>query len=245
MTDEIQGGDIPVNVDVSATADSPVPEVSSEAESAPIETPIAEEKTLTQSQANKIIAREKREYAKKYEAEYQAKLAHERNALLASQSQPPSQGYGMTQEQIQLAIRQEAQKMSTESKVNDILTSFDSKIRQEIARDPDFADDYDALNIEAHPGLVLLTNQLDNTAEVIKELAKNPTKFSTVLMLANSGSHEMAKRELQRLSSSIKTNKAAENYKKAPAPLGQIKSSNVLTNDGKASVTSFRAKFKG
>lgn len=244
MTDEIQN-DVTQDVNVDFSAADSGQDLSGVAENATAEqAEQQEEKTLTQSQVNKLIAREKREAQQKTAREYEARMAQQ-TAQINAQSQ---QGASiMNDAQISQLVRQEAAKMAAEQQAGYIANAFESKMKQAFAQDPDFADDYDALNIEAHPRVLIMANELDNTADVIKEMAKNPSKFAQVLLLANAGSGELAKRELQSLSSSIKTNKAALQQKKAPSPLGQIKSSPALVGDGKPSVASFRSnpKYRG
>ena len=204
-----------------------------------------EEKTLTQSQVNKIVAREKREAEQKAARAYEQRLAEHSAENVKNNGENANNN--LSSSQIAKLVREEAARLAATQYATTVANAFESKIRQAIHADPDFSDDYDALNIEAHPRLVMMTNELENTADVIRDFARNPSKLANELLLANSGGEELAKRELSRLSSSIKTNKAALSQKKAPAPLGQIKSSSTTEVDDTHSIKSFRSnpKYRG
>jgi ABC-type hemin transport system substrate-binding protein len=112
--------------------------------------------------------------------------------------------------------------------------------------DPEFAKLYDAMNIEAHPDLIIWMSGMDNKASVVKEMASNPTKFTNILMLARSGSTGLAKMELEKISASIKANQEAQkNAKSIDSPLSQLKPSNISSDNGDMSVSDYRLMFKG
>lgn len=210
------------------------------------------EKMLPQSHVSKIAAREAREAAERTRAELTAQFEREKAELLRQQGQPQGQQAGnlggvqqYSEAQIRQMIQQEAQQLSNLAAGQRMEAEYRQKINNEIQKDPEFADLYDALNIEQHPDLVYLVNQLDNTASVVKDIAKNPAKFSNVLMLARSGSPKLAHIELQKLSSSIKANEAAQKQPAAPEPLGQLKPSNIGADNGDMSVADYRKIFIG
>lgn len=210
---------------------------------APVETaPEAPaEKMIPQSQVSKIAAREAREAAEKARAELLAEIERQRN-----ESAPPAQSLGgmqqMTPEQLRQAIRQEATLMARHAQAAQIESDFKAKIAAEKMADPDFADLYEAMNIEAHPNLIIWANSMDNTAQIIKDLANNPAKYSHILNLVNSHAPKLAEMELQKLSKSIKANIEAQKQPKAPEPLSQIKPSNIGAGDGSFEVSDFRSQ---
>jgi hypothetical protein len=239
MTENI---DIPVEStgEQAASIDESTP--IQEQESAPVEqvTETQQEKMIPQSQVSRIAAREAREAADRARQETIAE--YERRTQEANREQASSIG-GIQQQspdQIRDMIRQEAMMMSRQAQAQQIESDFKSKIAAERMADPDFADSYDALNIEAHPELVIWANGLDNTAQIIKDLANNPAKYSNILMLAKSGAPMLAQKELQKLSQSIKANLAAQKQPKAPDPLSQIKPSSIGVDNGSMEVSDYR-----
>ncbi len=209
--------------------------------------PVAE-KMIPQSEVNRIAARESRQAAEK--ARNEMKAQYERQAAQAQSqqtSQPQNLG-GMQQhspDQLRQMIQEEAWKMSQHAMAQKIEQDWLSSMNAEKDNDPEFAQLYDALNIEAHPDLVLWANGLDNKVAVVKDIAKNPSKFSSILMLARSGSPELAKMELNKLSSSIKANEAASKQPQIDSPLSQIKPSNIGSDSSNMSVKDYMLIFRG
>lgn len=218
-----------------------------ESDEAQQEKPVEPEKMLPQSQVNKIAAREARIAADKTRQEMVAqfekeRMANQRNDSGSSDQPTSSQPSDykiqqMIQEQaVLLAHRQTAQRIGAEYK---------QKIDVEMRSDPEFAELYDALNIEQHPDLILLTNGVDNTAAVIKDFANNPAKFANVLMLARSGSPRLAEMEIAKLSKSIKVNEAAKKQPSVPTPSSQLKPSNISPDSGKLEIADFKRRYRG
>jgi len=81
-----------------------------------------------------------------------------------------------------------------------------------------------------NPRLISLAGQVENSAEVVYELARNPHKVKRILDAGSSGLVEM-----RNLASSIKQNTAAKNKTYPSEPLGHIKSSNTGLGDGNLS----------
>lgn len=203
----------------------------------------AAEKMIPQSQVSKIAAREAREAAEKARAEVRAQYERSQNQQTGSPNLGGIQQH--SQDDIRRMIQEEAYKMSQHAMAQQIEKDWLSTMNAEKDKDPEFAELYDELNIEAHPDLVLWVNGMDNKAAIVKDIAKNPGKFSSILMLARSGSPELAKKELNKLSVSIKANEEAQKQAKVDAPLSQMKPSNIGTDNGEMSVSDYRLLFKG
>ncbi len=216
-------------------------ENSADATSAP-EAPV--EKMIPQSQVNRIAAREAREAEARVRAQYERQMAE---ANQAAQNVQGNLG-GMTQfspEQIRQVILQEAQAISQRQTVENIVNDWHGTMNAERDADPEFDRLYDELNIEAHPNLVYMMSSMDNKASIVKDMAKNPIKFSNILMLSQSSSPALAQRELQKISASIKANSDAQSKARTVAePLSQLKSSNIGQGDGDKSVSDFRNMFR-
>jgi hypothetical protein len=203
------------------------------------------EKMFTQSQLQAIAAKESRKAEEKAEARVRAEYESRMTQPQQTQSQSMGGIQQTSQEEIQRMIRQEAYNMSRQHQANEIEQNWLSAMEAEKIADPEFADLYDAIGIEQQPGLVLAMSGMENKAQVVKDLAKNPSKYANILTLANGGSPKLAMMELNKLSSSIKTNEEARKQPKVDAPLSQIRASNIGGDDGNystMSTTDFRSQ---
>lgn len=207
----------------------------------------APEKMIPQSQVNRIAAREAREAAEKARNEERARYERERAQSIA-QSQPDAAPQNIggiqqhSQDDIRRMIQEEAWRLSQTEMASRIEREWLSAMNAEKDADPEFSDLYDALNIEAHPDLLLWMNGLENKTAVVKDIAKNPSKFSNILMLARSGSPKLAEMELRKLSASIKANGEAQKQAAVDTPLSQIKPSNIGSDSGGMSVKDYMAQ---
>jgi hypothetical protein len=225
------------------TIDAPVTQTQSEsAGSAESQQKTQAERMFSQSELRGITAKAEKKAAESAEARVRAEYESRMAQTPQQQAQPQNVG-GMQQqspEDIQRLIRQEAFNMSREHQAQQIEQNWKSAMDAEKLADPDFADLYDAIGIEAQPGLIIAMAGMDNKALVVKDLAKNPSKYANILTLANGGSHKLAQLELNKLSASIKTNEEAKKTPKVDAPLSQIRASNIGGDDGNLSVTDYR-----
>jgi hypothetical protein len=203
------------------------------------------EKMFTQSQTQAIAAKEARKAEERAEARVRSEYESKRTQSQSTQSQSIG---GITQtspEEIQRLIRQEAFTMSREHQAKQIESDWLSAMDAEKIADPEFAELYDAIGIEQQPGLILSMVGMDNKAQVVKDLAKNPSKYANILMLANGAAPKLAQMELNKLSASIKANAEAKKQPKVDAPLSQIRPSNIGGDDGNysnMSTTDFRSQ---
>jgi hypothetical protein len=126
-----------------------------------------------------------------------------------------------------------------------IAQNFESKMDAAKTKYADFDEKYAALNIEQHPELVLWTQGMDNVGDVMYDIASNPEKVASVLMLARGGFPQLAQQKLQSLSASISANEAAKKIPEVSEPLSQVKPSNIGADNGDMSVTDFRKMFRG
>jgi len=232
------------SLDAGTQTQAPVEQPVAQSETVPaVESPkpAQTEKMFSQSQVAAIAAKEKRLAEERTEArvraDFEAKMSQQ-------QSQPQSIG-GIQQtspEEIQRLIRQEAFNMSREHQAKQIEESWLSAMDAERVADPEFAELYDAIGIEQQPGLIIAMAGMDNKAQVVKDLAKNPSKYANILTLANGGSPKLAQMELNKLSASIRANSDAMKTPKVDAPLSQIRASNIGGDDSNMSTTDFRAQ---
>jgi hypothetical protein len=220
------------------------------ASSVPVEAPAtteSAEKMVPQSRVNAIAAAEKR---RGYE-QAQRELAQQQQQYAQNPSAPYQQAPigGMTNylqdPNFIQAADQLAEYRANERMTKQIANDFLARVQPEIYADPEFAAAYDELNFEGAPNLELIKglNSLDNTADVIRELGKNPSKYFNLIGMANTGLASAAKKELKKLSDSIKANKQAQAQPKAPEPLDQIKPPSTTMSDGKMSPSDYRKMY--
>lgn len=201
------------------------------------------ERTFSQDQVRAIAAKEARAAAEKARNEAYAQIERERaQATNPQPTQPQSLGGipQISEAQFQEQVQRAAWNISRQTQAQQIEQNWNSDMEAERQADPEFANLYEALNIEQQPGLVIAMKDMDNKAQVVKDLAKNPSKYANILMLANSGAPKLAEIELQKLSASIKANQQAQQQPKVDSPLSQIRPSNIGGDDGNMSVSDFR-----
>ena len=100
-----------------------------------------------------------------------------------------------------------------------------------------FFDDFNEVMGDFKPAefsnTAMLAAQMENTPEIMYELANNPGKLAEIEGLAEK-SLTMAKKQLERLAKSINANlEAKQNNVNAPPPLSQVKSSSVGVDSNK------------
>jgi hypothetical protein len=136
---------------------------------------------------------------------------------------------------------EKAHQAQLEKEVNEVAQQYFGKL----AQGKEMYEDFDAVTANfdpaAFPQLVYLATQADNTAAIIYELQKNPSKLATLATLVER-SPAMARAELAKLSQSIKTNEDAKNnLQQAQDPLNRLKPSPVGTDNGTKTVRDFKA----
>lgn len=219
------------------------------------------EKTLTQSEVNAIVAREKQQAAARAKQEammemqqQQAQYAQQQQSQQAQQNEPYMSREADTDaiyQQIQERFNQEMQQRKFQEDMTNVANSYHSKMSQ--AKQAKLYDDFEdvtgGFEAAAFPQLVYLAAGMDNTADIMYELAKNATKLTTLAALAER-SPQMAQAEMQRMSASISANKQAQqdaNASPTNAPLDHLQPSRVSGSNGQMSVRDFRSRpeFRG
>jgi vacuolar-type H+-ATPase subunit I/STV1 len=221
------------------------------------------EKLLPASQVTELIKKAKRKGEQKMQEQLDA-AKQQIEQLQGQQEQqpvaPPQQQQqaqqpqqappGMSPEQMQQIMQMMQQKQQEEQEkahqaqlekeVNDVAQSYFGKL----AQGREAFEDFDAVTASfdpaAFPQLVYLATQSDNTAAIIYELQKNPSKLATLSHLVDK-SPAMARAEMAKLSQSIKMNEDAKNnLQEAQDPLNRLKPSPVGTDGGKRNVRDYK-----
>ena len=202
-------------------------------EASGIEAPVSDsgtEKTLTTSQVNDIVKREKAHAAERArqqaQAEYQAELEKVR---AEAAGKPASKGeidataikqqvYEQFMQDLQ-KHRDEVERKTQEDELKTIADQYYLKMGKGSQLFEDFNEVMGDFEPDKFPNAVMLAAQMENTPEIMYELANNPSKLLEIDGLAKT-SPKLATKQLERLSKSIANNlEAKTNNVSAPPPL--------------------------
>lgn len=204
----------------------------------------SEEKLLKQSEVNDLVGAAKHEAVERY-----------KRAQAQPQGMQQTSTNGMTAEEVQKIVGEriqqsrndwiEEQRQQTERQdANRIVNEFASRLDAGKGKYQDFDNVLGDVDLKNFGATVHLATFVDNTADVMYELAKNPIKMVNLEELSRK-SPKLAIKEMQRLSDSIKTNQQASNFRSPNEPLNHLKPSNAGTDSGELTVSDFRKKYKG
>ncbi len=215
---------------------------------------------LSKSTVSKIVERERLKAFEKGKKEALMQMQQDQQQAPAApapqaapmQQQAPSQLGGMQQmseadinrqiaERIPQALQQHVHELQTKQTID----SFVSKMQAAEARHPGLEAKLNDLDYSTMAPIVNMVNQMENTADIMKELVDNPMKMGNLLMLMHT-QPKLAQSAMMELSNSIKTNQdALAQDKQARDPMSQLKPSSSAGMDNSAmSVSDFRKMFK-
>lgn len=213
------------------------------------------EKTLTQSEVNALIAREKQNAAararQEVEREYQQR-AEQMQAQQQMQSQQQEQ-QGLRQgpseaeadalyQQVQERFNREMQERQFQQEMTNVANAYHAKMDYSRKAYSDFDEVTKEFDPTAFPQLVYLVSGLENAGDIIYDLSKNPNKLATLDLLAQR-SPRLAQAELAKLSTSISQNSMArQEAEQNPtlAPLSPLQPSRVSGSNGQMTVRDLR-----
>lgn len=227
-------------------------------EASGIEAPASDngtEKTLTTSQVNDIVRREKARAAEraveqerqKMQAQHQAELEKVR----AESGGQPAATAGIDTSAIKKEVyeqfmqdlqkhRDEVEREAQERELKSIADQYYLKMGKGSQMFEDFNDVMGDFEPDKFPNAVMLAASMENTPEIMYELANNPSKLLEIDSLARTAP-KLAQKQLERLSKSISQNLEAKNNNvSAPPPLSKIKSSSVGMDSGKMTLKDFK-----
>ena len=228
---------------------------SAEVSQAPVSNSVTEassssEKMLRQSEVNDIVGRAKQEAASRAVDQYKRSQESEQPR---HQDNRPSEH--MSEDRIRKMAGEEAQRLrdhwvaesqskSESDNAQRIVKSFYDKLAAGKEKYEDFEKVTSEIDIVSFPHVVqILSEHLDNSADVFYELGKNALKMDQIERLAER-SPKMAIAEAKRLGESIKTNETASNRRTPNAPLSQQRPSNVGTDSGNNALSMRDLKHK-
>lgn len=209
-------------------------DVSSEA--MPVE---PEQKLYNDVQVNDIVKREKARASERARAELEAKHAAELEKLRGEAMNSNSVDPSRLKEEVLKDLYDDLEKRQRDAEDQERkaqLQHLADQYHLKMGKKPDHLEDFDEIMADFNPAdfsaTAMLAAGFDNVPEIMHELASNPTKLAQIDNLAMK-SPLLAKKELERLSKSIKANlEAKQSNVSAPAPLSRTKSSNVGADNG-------------
>lgn len=211
------------------------------------------EKTLKQSEVDAIVGRvrgEGREQGRREASEeLQKQYAPQAQSYAPPQSNPQNQ-YAPTPDQIQKMVDDRLKQTEVERHAQKIASEFHAKIATGASKYEDFDKVHQELQQmitpAAYADLAYLANHVDNAADILYTLRKDPRKLAEIAILAGIG-EDAAKDGIQQLSQSLKANDQGIRQKQPPKPLDQIKPSNIGVDNGDMkgwSVSDFQQMLK-
>lgn len=206
-----------------------------------IEAPV--EHVVPQAKVNSLIGGAKKaSYEKGLNEGYKQAMAE-----LNNQSQPTPQYHAQGQNQssmggmqqmnpdeIRKIVAEESQRMQQLAIGNQIANDFNAKLEAGKQKYADFDQAIAPIKESLHaiPHIVLLANATDNTADVMYELAQNPSKIADIQKLFEI-SPRLGQEAMAKLSNSIKRNEStAPQANSAHQPLSQPKASSFGADNG-------------
>jgi hypothetical protein len=214
---------------------------------------------IHKSEANKIIHERTKEVASKAEARAYERAKAELAASQNSQNAEPThnfnnsiggmQGFNedkirqMIAENTQQQLQNQLHEMQQMGAWQNTAETFVNRIQAAKEKYPDLEQSLIDLGIAKHTDVVKIANSIENTADVMDHLRKNPEQLFMLSAFVKSGEMEMAKFKMQQLSNSIKANTSASSSPSASQPLSQLKASTIGTDSGEMTQADWRKKF--
>ncbi len=163
------------------------------------------------------------------------RLAEDMNAREAKQAE---------ERQAQEAKQVDEQKAEEARKYEQQMQGVASDYLSKMAGGKELHDDFEEVTskfaVADFPEIVILANQVDNTADVMYDLVKNKGKLANINAMSRQ-SPQTAMQMIQELSDSIKVNgKAKSEARDAPKPLSRVKSSTAGSDTGDLSISDLR-----
>lgn len=208
------------------------------------------EKMLSQSQVNKIVQHEKAKAAQTIKRDLEERHQRELEQIKSQQQQQTQRNEQVPREldanaiyqQVQERFNTEMEQRRFKDEVDRVAHSYISKIEQGKTAYDDFDEVTKEFDPTAFPQLTYLVSGLDNAADVIYDLSRNPIKLAGLDRLAEKNPRQ-AQSELLKLSRSITENRQAqsdESSNTVAAPLDRLQSSRVSGSNGKMTINDLR-----
>ena len=208
-----------------------------------------QEKMISQSQVDKIIkhktyqaAQVQREMEERHQRELEEIQAQRQKQTQRNENVPRDFDADAIYQQVQERFNQEMQQRQVKSEMDRIANSYLSKMEQGKGAYEDFEEVTKEFDPTAFPQLTYLVAGMDNAADVIYDLSRNPLKLAGLDRLAERNPRQ-AQAELLKLSRSINENRQAQSDEESnnvAEPLDRLQSSRVSGSNGKPGIRDLR-----
>lgn len=217
------------------------PVVSSQNSTPPVQPQHESEKLVPQSKVNEIVGntlergRQQGYQQAKNEIQSNGNVPH--GTTQADFQRIAEETFARKHAEMQQAMLQEQQRREGERVLNELR----AKEAEAKTRIPDYDQKISPLKLETMPEVLWYANTVDNSADVLYDLANNPAKIGALRALPP----HLAALEMKRLSDSIKTNQDSSASKMPPDPLSQIKPGNQGNDKQVKTASDYRTKYRG
>ena len=210
-----------------------------------------QERTFKQSELNEIVGRVRQEAAESarkqlqnQQAQYQPPPAQNQTTKTLSEDDVRKLTSQELERQREAWIK-ETQERTDAQTAERIVAAYKEKISPGKEKYQDFETVTGNLDMRYYPNVVqLLAEHVDNSHDVLYDLAQHRTKLSQIEQLCGHNPQD-AIYEIKRLSDSIKANESAVHSKQPKAPLSQQRPSNTGADSGATlSVRDYKARYK-
>ena len=159
---------------------------------------------------------------------------HEKASREFNQTQAQQGSQGMSAEEIrqmardefgkaQSSLAEQMHKQQQERLATEVLNNVSSKMEEakKSGKYPDYDEKVASLGLDKMPALLWHVNTVDNSADVLYDLAENKAKIA----MLNGLPPHLIPGEIKKLSDSIKLNQSADSKKLAPEPFNNLRPS--------------------
>ncbi len=199
------------------------------------------EKSVPQSVVDNVVKQAKHQAFEQGKKAAQETLAQQQanSAVFTPPTSNNQSATPLTAEQVQNMIMNHTAQQASEIQAQQIAQQFLGKLSLAKDKYPDFEETIANLEVHKFPEVVQLANGFDNTADIMYELGKNPSKAVILKQLAQLNP-KMGALEIQRISDSIKQNQTAKQGPSVHPPLSQLAPSVTRTDNGPMTVSELR-----
>lgn len=207
----------------------------------------AQERLFKQSELNEIVGRAKHDAVESYKRNQQPMQAQspqpQTSRTLSEDDVKRLTGEELSRQREQWT--REAQEKADAEVAQRIVNSYKEKIAPGKEKYEDFEAVTNNVDMRYYPNVVqLLAEYVDNSHDVLYDLAKHRTKLGQIEQLCSHNPQD-AIYEIKRLSDSIKANDSTSQMKHANSPLSQQRPSNTGTDSGGTlSMKDLKRKYK-
>lgn len=210
----------------------------------------AQERLFKQSELNEIVGKAKHDAVESFKRQQsQNQAPQQSNQTQNSKSLSEDDVKRLTTEELNRQREnwnREAQEKTDAEMAQRIVNSYKEKIAPGKEKYEDFESVTNKVDMRYYPNVVqLLAEYVDNSHDVLYDLAQHRTKLSQIESLCTINPQD-AIYEINRLSESIKANEATSQMKHAKTPLSQQRPSTTGTDSGNSlSIRDLKLKYKG